>query len=223
MNDHVYIVIPAKDEATRVGRVIQKTRHAGFDNIIIVNDGSSDNTSEIAEQFGTIVLNHPINLGPGAATQTGIEYALMQGAEVIVTLDADEQHSPSDIQQLVETLQKQKVEVVIGSRFLKEDNKIPPSRIFYNKIANVVTYILTGINVTDSQSGMKAMSRRFLLKSKLSFNGFEFCIEIIRNIRLTNSKHTEIPIQVMYSAETLSKGQSFISGVRMLGKLFKIF
>ena len=223
MDENIYIVIPAKDEGTRVGRVIQKTQHAGFHNIIIVNDGSTDNTAAIAEEFGVTVVSHPVNLGPGAATQTGIEYALRSGADIIVTLDADEQHSPNDIQQLVHTMQTQKVDIVIGSRFLNKENSIPTTRIFYNKIANVITYILTGINVTDSQSGMKAMSRRFAHKSKLYFNGFEFCVEIIRNIRLHNATYTEVPIQVMYSEETLSKGQSFFSGVRMLGKLFKIF
>lgn len=223
MNDHVYIVIPAKDEATRVGRVIQKTQLAGFNNIIIVNDGSNDATADIARQHGTIVLTHTVNLGPGAATQTGIDYALSCGAQAIVTLDADEQHSPADIQHMVHVLKTRKMDVVIGSRFLNSENSIPPTRILYNKIANVITYILTGISVTDSQSGMKAMSRRFAHKSKLHFNGFEFCVEIIRNIGLHKAKFTEVPIQVMYSAETLSKGQSFFSGVRMLGKLFKIF
>lgn len=223
MNDHVYIVIPAKDEGSRVNRVIQKTRLAGFENIVIVNDGSSDNTAAVAEAYGAIVLNHTINLGPGAATQTGIDYAVSQNAKIIVTMDADEQHSPSDIQRLVETIEREQVDVVIGSRFLKKDNTIPTMRIIYNKIANIITYGLTGIWVTDSQSGMKAFGAKFAQESRLHFSGFEFCVEIIRNIGMHKATYTEIPINVMYSKETMEKGQSFFTGVRMLVKLFRLF
>jgi len=223
MNSNVYIVIPAKDEATRVGNVIKKTFLAGFENVIIVNDGSSDATEMVAKAHGATVLNHTINLGPGAATQTGLIYAVNKGADIIVTLDADEQHSPEDIEQLVTTMEKEKVDLVIGSRFLKKDNEIPPTRIFYNKIGNIITFILTGIMVTDSQSGMKAFSGSFAKKSNLYFNGFEFCVEIIRNLRLHNASFTEVPINVMYSEETMSKGQSLGMGIQMLGKLFKIF
>lgn len=223
MNDNIYIVIPAKNEYNRIGSVISKTLAAGFHNVVIVNDGSNDNTEQIARQFGVVVINHAVNLGPGAATQTGISYAIKKGAEIIVTIDADEQHLPKDIQGLVDTMQEKEVDVVIGSRFLKKDNQIPTTRIFYNKIANIISYILTGIYVTDSQSGMKAFSRAFAQKAVLNFNGFEFCIEIIRNIRIHKASYTEVPIHVLYTADTMKKGQNFITGVKMLGKLFKIF
>jgi len=223
MNKNIYIVIPAKNEAKRVGNVIHKTLNAGFENIVIVNDGSDDDTQGIAERYGATVINHPVNLGPGAATQTGILYAVSAGADIIVTLDADEQHYPEDISKIVNTLQEKGVDVVIGSRFLKKDNKIPLSRIFYNKVANIITFILTGISVTDSQSGMKAFSGEFARKSKLYYNGFEFCVEIIRNIRLHKATFVEVPINVMYSKETMEKGQNFYIGVQMLARLFKIF
>lgn len=223
MNEDIYIVIPAKDEGTRVGNVIKKTLLAGFKNVVIVNDGSGDDTEQVAQKHGATVLNHTINLGPGAATQTGIMYAVNKGAQIIVTLDADEQHSPEDIQQLVTTMQREKVDLVIGSRFLKKENEIPTIRIFYNKIGNLITFCLTGIMVTDSQSGMKAFSGNFAKKSNLNFNGFEFCVEIIRNLRLHGATFTEVPINVMYSEETMAKGQSFMSGVKMIGRLFRIF
>ena len=86
-----YIVIPAKDEGSRIGAVLQRVRQNGYHNIVVVNDGSKDNTGEVARSYGATVLNHLVNLGAGAATQTGIEYALKQGAEIIVTLDGDHQ------------------------------------------------------------------------------------------------------------------------------------
>ncbi len=223
MHEHLYIIIPAKDEEKRIGKVIYKTQALGYYNIIVVNDGSKDNTAAIAEAYGVTVLTHPINLGPGAATQTGIEYALEAGAKYIVTMDADEQHSPSDINVLCSTIENEQVDVVLGSRFLNKNNTIPFIRIIYNKIGNLISFMLTGIYVSDSQSGMKAFNADFASKTKLKFNGFEFCIEIIRNIKTNNATFTEIPIQVMYSEETLSKGQSFFSGFQMVARLIRFF
>jgi len=222
MFDHVYIVIPAKNEAPRIGRVIEKSLELGYRNIIVVDDGSVDDTEKIAHSFKPVtVLSHLVNLGPGAATQTGIEYAVEDGAEIIVTIDADHQQFPEDIEKLVYQLESQKVDVVIGSRFLNKENQIPFIRVVYNMIANVITFFLTGLAVSDSQSGMKAFTAEFAKKCRLHFNGFEFCVEFIRNIRLFKATYTEIPIRVIYTKETLSKGQNLLTGVRMLAKLFK--
>ncbi len=221
MFDHVYIVIPAKNEAPRIGKVIEKSLALGYRNIVVINDGSHDDTAKIAGEHPVVVLNHLVNLGPGAATQTGIEYAVEDGAKVIVTIDADHQQFPEDIAKLVTELESQKVDVVIGSRFLNKENEIPFIRIVYNMIANVITFILTGLPVTDSQSGMKAFTADFAKKCRLHFNGFEFCVEFIRNIRLFKATYKEIPIRVIYTKETLSKGQNFATGFKMLAKLFK--
>lgn len=218
-NKNVYIIIPAKDEANRIAGVLHQVLDAGYSNIVVVNDGSKDNTEEVAQKFGVCVVNHIINLGAGAATQTGIEYALKKEAKVIVTIDADHQHMPSDIKGLVDTLITKKVDIVIGSRFLKKSNKIPATRIFYNKIANIITYLVTGVIVTDSQSGMKAFTAEFARKSKLNFNGFEFSVEMIRNIKVSNAKLLENPIEVIYTKDTLSKGQNLLTGIKMLRKI----
>jgi len=221
MFDHVYIIIPAKNEASRIGKVIGKSQELGYRNIIVVNDGSLDDTVKVAESYNVKVVNHLINLGPGAATQTGIESAIAAGAKIIVTIDADHQQFPEDIERLVNQLEDKKVDVVIGSRFMNRENQIPPLRILYNMIANVITFILTGLMVTDSQSGMKAFTADFARKCRLHFNGFEFCVEFIRNIRLFKATYSEVPIRVIYTKETLSKGQNLLTGVRMLAKLFK--
>lgn len=222
LKTYTYIIIPAKDESPRIGQVLHSLRDLGYQNIVVVNDGSVDNTAEVAESFGAHVISHPINIGPGAATQTGISYALEQGAEYLVTIDGDTQHYPSDIEQMLDTIIEQNVEVVIGSRFINE-NQIPLTRIFYNKIANIVTYMATGIMLSDSQSGFKAFTASFCRKSKLHHNGFEFCVEIIRNMSDFKVKFTEVPIKVKYTEETLQKGQNLWIGVQMLGRIFKIF
>jgi len=223
MFNSTYIVIPAKDEATRIGHVILSTQDCGFHNIVVVDDGSSDHTADIVHTCGATLIQHHINLGPGAATQTGIEYAIKQGAKQIVTIDADQQHFPQDITALVKKLTEEDLDIVLGSRFLANDNKIPYTRIFYNKIANLVSGLATGIIVTDSQSGMKAFTASFAKKSKLQYCGFEFCIELIRYIKLHKAKYAEVPIRVMYNKETMNKGQNLFVGLRMLNRIFKLF
>ncbi len=222
LKNYTYIVIPAKDESTRIGHVLHSLKDLGYSNIVVIDDGSIDNTGEVAKGFDVHVITHPINMGPGAATQTGITYALDEGAEYIVTIDADTQHFPEDIPSLIKGIIDNNAEVAIGSRFLTPNN-IPLTRIFYNKIANVVTYMTTGIFLSDSQSGMKAFTAEFARNSKLYYNGFEFCVEIIRNIRKNKVHHVEIPIRVQYTQETLQKGQNFWVGFQMLGRIFKIF
>ena len=223
MYQSTYVVIPAKNEATRIGNVILNTQNCGFHNIIVVDDGSTDHTADVAQKCGASVLKHHINLGPGAATQSGIEYAIKLGAQNIVTIDADQQHYPQDIHALVSKLEAENLDIVIGSRFLRADHQIPYSRILYNKIANVVSSLATGIMVSDSQSGLKAFTASFAKKSKLQHCGFEFCIELLRYIKIHKAKYAEVPIRVMYTKETMNKGQSLLVGLRMLNRIFKVF
>jgi len=219
----IYIVIPAKDEATRIGLVLKKINKEGYSNIVVVNDGSSDNTAQVAESLGAIVITHLVNLGPGAATQTGMDYAKRNGAKAVVTLDADNQHCPTDIKRLIAELEREDVDVVIGSRFLNKDNDVPRIRIFLNKTGNYITAFFTGLLVTDSQSGFKAMSIDFVKKSKISLSGFEFCTEIISIIKREKVGFSEIPIKVIYTKESMEKGQSFGNGFKMVGTFIRHF
>ena len=219
----IYIVIPAKDEASKIGLVVKKIQKEGFNNIIVVNDGSSDATANVAVKQGATVLNHIVNLGPGAATQTGMDFALLQGAKVVVTIDGDNQHYPSDIWKLLQKMQEEQLDVVIGSRFIEKNGLIPWHRLLFNKIGNWVTAFFTGLLVTDSQSGLKAMHVRFVEKTDLKLNGFEFCTEIINHIRRHDVSYAEIPIQVKYTQESMAKGQNFSNGIRMVGTFVRHF
>ena len=219
----IYIVIPAKDEAKRIGIVLKKIKKEGYSNVIVVNDGSSDTTAEVSRKLGATVLTHIVNLGPGAATQTGMDYALKMGAKVVVTLDADNQHCPTDIKLLIREMEKEQVDVVIGSRFLTKDNEVPQIRIFLNKMGNYVTAFFTGLLVTDSQSGFKAMRTDFLKKSRIRLSGFEFCTEIISMMKREKVAYSEVPIKVRYTKESMEKGQSFGNGFKMVGTFIRHF
>lgn len=222
--ENIYIVIPAKDEERFIKHVIDKTLSIGFKNIVVVNDNSSDSTKEIVSSYkgDVVILDHLINLGAGAATKTGIEYAVAKGAKYIATMDADFQHNPQDLIPLIECIEVKNVDLVIGSRFLKK-NSIPISRVFFNILGNVINFFITGLVITDSQSGMKVMSRRFAENLTITYNGYEFCIEIIKNAKINRSSVYEYPIDVSYSKETMEKGQNIFTGFSMIGKLFNPF
>lgn len=223
LKEEVYIVVPAKNEGDRVAKVVQSIIAEGYTNVIVVDDGSEDKTALYAKEAGATVLNHLVNLGAGAATQTGMEFALAKGARTIVTMDGDSQHFASDISNLVHHLNHQNLDLVIGSRFLEPNNQIPTDRIVVNKLANWFSGIITGLFVTDSQSGMKAIHAKLASKMHFTFDGYEFCTEILKIAHQEKARFDEIPIQVKYSEELAGKGQSWRNIGRMVFRLLKYF
>ena len=219
----VCVVIPALNEAKRIGILVDRLLEKGFSNIVIVNDGSDDDTSKMFDNIKeATVLDHIINLGPGAATMTGINFALTQDVNYIATIDADLQHHPEDLIKLYSEIEKSDIDLVIGSRFLHK-NSIPKSRALYNFFGNWISYFKTGLMVTDSQSGIKILSRKFAQELTIDYNGFEFCIDIIKKAKLQKVKVAEFPVGVTYTKETMEKGQSFGNGLVMLGRLLNPF
>jgi len=168
----VTVVIPALNEGKRILGVIKELVDLGFKKIIVVDDGSSDNTKEILKPIEEVVLiDHIINLGAGASTRTGIDYALKSGAEIIAMIDADHQHHPKDLIPLLDELNSKNLDMVIGSRFLQK-NEIPKIRLLYNFVGNLISFAKTGIYLTDSQSGMKVINKRFADELSIDYNGF---------------------------------------------------
>ena len=213
------IVLPAYNEEKYVGEVLRSCREHGFDHVIVVDDGSLDNTGTAAADSGAVVVSHMINRGVGAATQTGLSAARMMGADIAVTMDADGQHLAGDIKPLLEILERDRADIVIGSRFLNRKNRIPMLRRGFNLVANLITFMLSGIYISDSQSGMKVFSGEALARINITSNGYEFCSEIIREARYFRLRISEVPISVKYSDYTLSKGQNFASGITTVFKL----
>ncbi|NQU83250.1 MAG: glycosyltransferase family 2 protein, partial [Parcubacteria group bacterium] len=152
----VIAVIPAFNEEKTIGNVIRETKNYA-DEVLVVNDGSSDNTEKISKSFGAQVISLEINRGLGSALRTGIKSALFREADIVVTLDSDGQHEPSDIERLILPILKHEADVVIGTR-MKNSYGMPLIRQIANWTGNLVTFLLFGIWVTDSQSGFRAFS-----------------------------------------------------------------
>ncbi|MDD4319818.1 MAG: glycosyltransferase family 2 protein [Candidatus Peribacteraceae bacterium] len=213
----IIAVIPAFNEATRIARVVTDAR-AHADAVIVVDDGSSDGTGAAAAAAGARVVRHAQNGGAGAATMTGIEAARRMGATTVVTLDADGQHDPQDIPSLLRALEERKVDIVFANRF-GQRNRIPFIRRLFNGIGNILTYLVTGLWVHDSQCGFKVFGPRALREVDLRMSGFEFCTEIVREAMVRQWKIAEIPTKVIYSEYTMAKGQSFANGVKTALKI----
>jgi glycosyltransferase involved in cell wall biosynthesis len=216
----VYIVIPALNEAEVIQEVIVETKKSGYENIIVIDDGSEDSTFQKAKEAGAIALRHEINRGKGAAAKTGIEAAKMLGADIIVTMDGDGQHDPSDIQSLILPVLKGKCDVVLGTR-LKKYQGMPWYKIIYNWIGNAITWYLFGLWVADSQSGMRAYSKKAIELINTKYDRYEYESEVIREIYIYKLKYKEVPIKVRYTDYSKNKKnkQNFANGVKTFYKM----
>ncbi|MBP9774064.1 MAG: glycosyltransferase family 2 protein [Candidatus Peribacteraceae bacterium] len=210
-------IIPAYNEAGRVGPVVVAATKF-VDQVILVDDGSTDETAAIAKKAGALVVAHRKNCGAGAATMTGIEAARRMGYEIAITLDADGQHDSQDIPRLLEILHSKKADLVIANRFGQKNN-IPFIRRLANGIGNFLTFAVTGLWLPDTQCGFKVFGPNALKQVQLKMPGFEFCTEIIREASQYRWKIVSVPSKVVYSEYTLAKGQSFANGLRTAAKI----
>lgn len=209
-----HIVIAAYNEAKVITSVITSLKKERYNKIIIVDDCSKDSTSAVAKKAGAIVLRHPINRGQGAALRTGISYALEQGAQQIVTFDADGQHRATDIQKLLKALEK--YDIALGSRFLQKKSKIPFTKRVLLKGAVLLTWILSGIKLTDTHNGLRAMNRNAAEQIEITMDGFEHASEILHEIARKKISYTEVPVYIDYTDYSREKGQSIYNSVRIL-------
>lgn len=212
-------IIPAFNEQKTLGEVIFKLRNF-VQQIIVVDDGSIDRTAQIARENGATVCRHLINRGLGGALGTGIKAALLEGADIIITLDADGQHDPAEIPELIKPILAEQADVVIGSRFMTRQ-PMPLFRRIGIPFFNLITFLLFGIKTTDSQSGMRAFSKKAAQNLDIYARGvMEASPEILNQIQIHRLKLKEVPIKSIYTKYSLSKGQRFSPGVKALVKLF---
>ncbi|MFA6382287.1 MAG: glycosyltransferase family 2 protein [Candidatus Buchananbacteria bacterium] len=212
------VVIPAYNEAKAISQVVKKIKDKAYD-VIVVNDGSADNTGELAKQAGAAVVNHFLNRGQGAALQTGLDFALSLQADIIVTFDADGQHEANEIDDLVEPLLLQKADVVLGSRFLSDKNQIPFWKKQVLKLATWFTRFYTGLPVTDVHNGFRALSRRAAELIEIRQDGMAHASEIIEQIKIHQLRFIEAPVTIRYTEYSLQKGQKLSNSFRIIWDL----
>ncbi|MFO0970113.1 MAG: glycosyltransferase family 2 protein [Gemmataceae bacterium] len=214
----VWIVMAAYNEESRLGHTLAQLlpRYA---NVVVVDDGSRDATAEVALAQDVWVLRHLINLGQGAALQTGIDFALRQGAQFIVTFDADGQHDAAEIDRLLEPLRAGAADVALGSRFLGATVHMPWTRRLVLKLGVLFTRVFSRIRVTDAHNGFRAFTRDAARKVRISQNRMAHASEILDQIVHHGLRYVEVPVTIRYSQDTLAKGQSSWNALRIVSQL----
>ena len=218
-HDDTWLVVPLYNEATVIGEVVRRAREV-FPHVVCVNDGSLDGSGRQALDAGAVVIDHPINLGQGAALQTGIAYALAQpGAAYFVTFDADGQHRVEDAAEMVATLREGTVDVVFGSRFL--DDRTDPGILkrIVLKIAIAFSNLTSGVHLTDSHNGLRAFNRTAAASLDIKQNRMAHASEIVEQVGKLRLRYAEIPVHVLYTEYSRSKGQSLLNSVNILTEL----
>lgn len=223
------IIIPAYNESKTVGSVIAKIsafiEGVSSKEVIVVNDGSTDNTVKIAKEAGALVVSHTKNRGVGVAFATGVNAALEQGADLVVTIDADNQFDAGEIPKLIGPILSNKADVVLGSRFLpgSQLSGISKAKLVGNKIiAKFISYLCRQ-KLSDVSCGFRAYSKEALLQINL-FGEFTYTHEVILNLTFKNLRIKEVPIKTQYFPERVSSlsGNLFAYGLKILKIIFQV-
>ena len=212
----ILIVIPAYNEEKMIGKVIADIKKEGYKNIVVVDDGSVDKTSEVAKKAGATILRHILNLGQGAAIETGLEYCRKINADIVVTYDADGQFRAFEIKKVIQPILDKKADVVLGSRFLGKTVNMPFLKKLTLKGAIFFTDIFSNIKLTDTHNGFRAFSKNALNKIFINHSGMAHASDIIDQIKRYNLRYQEAPVTVLYTDYSLKKGQSILNSIKIV-------
>jgi glycosyltransferase involved in cell wall biosynthesis len=222
---HLALVIPAYNEEAVLKEVINGLIKV-FDRtdfsyqIVVVDDGSKDKTSSEASSSNAYVIRHILNTGSGGATATGLSYAQQNAFQVAATLDADGQHTPEDVLKGLKLIQSSKYDLLIGSRLIDNEGMSRVKRIG-NKGLSFITYLLFGVKVTDSQSGLRIFSKRALDELRWKTSGYEFASEMLWRAKQQGLRIGEYPIKAIYTDYSKTKGQNNWNAVNIIKSLLK--
>lgn len=210
-----WVVVPVYNEETVIAEVVTEVR-TRFPNVVCVDDGSRDASAERIAGTPAHLVKHPINLGQGASLQTGIDYALRQGAERVVTFDADGQHDIADAARMVEIIRSGEADVVLGSRFLDSTEPVPPLKRLVLRTVAALSPSSRKLKLTDAHNGLRALSRPVVEELRISMNGMAHASEIVASLARSPWRITEVPVTIRYTEYSRSKGQSLFNGVNIL-------
>ena len=217
----IFVVIAAYNEATTIQAVVARLL-LHYPNVVVVDDGSSDETSRCLAGTHAHVLRHVVNRGQGAALQTGMSFALAQGADIVITFDADGQHHEHDIAALVEPILAGQCDVSLGSRFMGRAANMPLTRWLVLKAAVVFTRMISRIEVSDAHNGLRAFSRRAAQSFQITIDRMGHASELLDQIKSAGWSFREVPVTITYSTYSVARGQSswnaVVIGTQMLLK-----
>lgn len=216
------IIVPALNESKVISKVLEGLPRSLKDvsqiDVLVVDDGSVDDTYEIAKKAGVNVVKHVINRGLGAAIKTGLSWAATHDADIAVTFDADGQHDPADIPKIIEPILEKSADLVVGSRFRERQN-IPFDRLVLNWLANLATMGVFGVFSTDSQSGLRAFSKKAIELIDYHADRMEFSSEILVEAKRHNLKIKEVPISAIYTQYSRAKGQRNLNAIPTFARI----
>lgn len=223
VNDHdIWIVIPAYNEEQSIGNVLEEFSHRDY-SVVVVDDCSSDGTTRVASGYPVVLLKHMINLGQGAALQTGFDYLLQKtNAKFVITFDSDGQHNVNDIPNIVGLLESGEYDVVLGSRFLNT-NKVdgmPFMKLVILKLGLLFTRVTTGLMITDTHNGLRGFSINALRMIRITQNRMAHASEILSQIAKRRLRFCEVQVNIRYTDYSMGKGQSIFNFVNILWDLF---
>jgi polyprenyl-phospho-N-acetylgalactosaminyl synthase len=221
MNNNVYILIPVHNEESKISEVVTGLKKY-FNNVVVVNDGSTDSTIDVLKELDVIVVNHLLNLGQGAAISTGINFIkTLKNVDAVITFDADGQHSVKDAIAFANEIIKCEENIIFGSRFITHRMNIPPMKRRVLSFITFVTNKITKMNLTDTHNGLKAYKRNILKDIKIEIDGFAFESEIIKIVSKNNISYKELPTNTIYTEYSKNKGQKLRNGLIILEDIYK--
>lgn len=220
-NRDVWLVVPCFNEGTVIEDVLRSARET-FPNIVAVDDGSADDSAAAIHAAGAHLVQHPVNLGQGAAIQTGVEYARAQpGAQYFVTFDADGQHQVKDVLAMVERLRTEPLDIVVGTRFGRDrddagDDQVPLIKRFVLKTVVLLSPRTRRLGLTDAHNGLRVFNRTVAEGLNLRMNGMSHASEFVTLMDSEGWRVGEQPVDILYTEYSMSKGQSLLNGVNIL-------
>ena len=214
---HVVVVIPAYNEGEQLQVTLTELCSTPY-TLVLVDDGSTDQTGEIVRHYPVHYVRHPVNLGQGAALETGTRYAVHLKADAVIHFDADGQHPVDEIPALLDPILRGEADVVLGSRFLGSQGiaAVPPSKRILLRAARLVSALFTGVWLTDTHNGFRALSRKAALSISLRESGFAHATEILEEIRRHGLRYCEIPVTIRYTEYSRRKGQKLRNSLNIL-------
>jgi polyprenyl-phospho-N-acetylgalactosaminyl synthase len=212
----VWLVIPVYNEAPVIAGVVEEALQT-FPNVVCVDDGSVDGSPERVTTTGAHLVRHPVNLGQGAALQTGLRYALAQeGAERFVTFDADGQHRVEDVVTMLAIAHERSADAVLGSRFLLPDGEVPWTKRLVLRTAAAVSPTARRLKLSDAHNGLRLFNRAAASRLNITMNGMAHASEITGFLARSDLRVIEAPVSIRYTDYSRAKGQSLINGVNIL-------